>query len=115
MLIQAFMNMVRNALGAVGNTGEIVMRTRIVRQVTLGAARHRLAVKVDIIDDGPGVPEELLEQIFYPMVSNREGGTGLGLSIAQMLINQHGGLIECKSKPGRTEFQTLLPLESRDD
>lgn len=115
LLIQAFLNMARNALNALGKQGAIMLRTRIMRQVTIGPARHRLAIKVDIIDDGPGVPEALLEQIFYPMVSHREGGTGLGLSIAQVLINQHGGLIECKSKPGRTEFQTLLPLENRED
>jgi two-component system, NtrC family, nitrogen regulation sensor histidine kinase GlnL len=114
MLIQAFLNITRNALGAVGDRGTIVLKTRIVRQITIGTQRHRLAIKVDVIDSGPGVPEDLLAQIFYPMVSGREGGTGLGLSIAQTLIGQHGGIIECRSIPGRTEFETLLPLEMTD-
>lgn len=111
-LIQAILNIVRNAAQAVGQKGRIVIRTRIHRQVTIGHRHNRLAVKVDIIDDGPGIKPELLGQIFYPMVSGRADGTGLGLSIAQSLINQHGGLVECSSAPGNTVFSIFLPLET---
>jgi len=63
-----------------------------------------------VIDDGPGIPEDIRERIFFPLVSGREGGTGLGLTLAQTFIQQHGGLIECDSRPGRTDFCILLPL-----
>lgn len=114
-LIQAILNIVRNAAQAVGEQGHITLRTRIHRQVTIGHQRNRLAVKVDIIDDGPGIPPELLNQVFYPMVTGRAEGTGLGLSIAQSLINRHGGLVECASEPGRTVFSVFLPLESEHE
>lgn len=110
-LIQAILNIVRNAAQAVGEKGNVVLRTRIHRQITIGQQRNRLAVKVDVIDDGPGIKPELLSQIFYPMVTGRADGTGLGLSIAQSLINQHGGLVECASAPGSTVFSIYLPLE----
>jgi two-component system nitrogen regulation sensor histidine kinase GlnL len=110
-LIQAILNIVRNAAQAVGQKGRIMIRTRIHRQVTIGHRRNRMAVKIDIIDDGPGIKPELLGQIFYPMVTGRADGTGLGLSIAQSLINQHGGLVECSSAPGNTVFSIFLPLE----
>lgn len=110
-LIQAILNIVRNAAQAVGQKGRIVIRTRIHRQVTIGYRRNRMAVKIDVVDDGPGIPPELMGQIFYPMVTGRADGTGLGLSIAQSLINQHGGLVECSSEPGNTVFSIYLPLE----
>jgi two-component system nitrogen regulation sensor histidine kinase GlnL len=114
-LIQAILNIVRNAAQAVGFKGRIVIRTRIHRQVTIGHRRNRMAVKLEIVDDGPGIPPELLGQIFYPMVTGRADGTGLGLSIAQSLINQHGGLVECSSEPGNTVFSVYLPLENDHD
>ena len=114
-LIQAILNIVRNAAQAVGQQGRIVIRTRIHRQVTIGHCHNRLAIKVDVIDDGPGIKPELLGQIFYPMVSGRAEGTGLGLSIAQSLINQHGGLVECSSEPGNTIFSIFLPLEKENE
>jgi two-component system nitrogen regulation sensor histidine kinase GlnL len=110
-LIQAILNIIRNAAQAVGKEGTITIRTRIHRQVTLGNRRHALAAKIDIVDDGPGIKPELLGQIFYPMVTGRAEGTGLGLSIAQSLISQHGGLVECASAPGNTVFSIYLPLE----
>jgi two-component system nitrogen regulation sensor histidine kinase GlnL len=110
-LIQALLNIVRNAAQALGMRGRILIRSRIDRQVTIGERRHRMAVKVDIVDDGPGIKPELLNHIFYPMVTGRADGTGLGLSIAQGLISQHGGLIECSSVPGNTVFSLFLPLE----
>jgi two-component system nitrogen regulation sensor histidine kinase GlnL len=115
LLIQAILNIVRNAAQAVGVRGRILIRTRIHRQVTIGNKRNRLVVKIDVEDDGPGIPDALMGQIFYPMVTGRAEGTGLGLSIAQSLINQHGGLIECNSEPGHTVFSIFLPLEMGHD
>ncbi len=109
-LIQAFLNIVRNATQAINETGEIILRTRTARQFTIGQTRHKLVLQVDIIDNGSGIAPELIKSIFYPMVTGRPEGTGLGLSIAQSLINQHGGLIECTSEPGQTRFTILLPL-----
>jgi len=114
-LIQAILNIVRNAAQALGNKGKITIRSRIHRQVTIGMHRHPLVAKIDVIDDGPGIKPELLNQIFYPMVTGRAEGTGLGLSIAQSLISQHGGLVECDSKPGETIFSIFLPLEKEHE
>ena len=109
------LNIVRNALEAVGDTGQITLRSRVLRQFTIGQSRHKLVASIEIIDDGAGIPEEIREQIFYPMVTGRDSGTGLGLSIAQSLINQHHGLIECDSEPGHTVFTILIPLETLDE
>jgi len=114
-LIQAVLNIVRNALQAVGDHGEIILRTRSMRQATIGHQRYKLAVRVDIIDNGPGIPPEMVENIFFPMVTGRADGTGLGLPIAQDLVNQHHGLIECSSEPGKTVFSLLLPLENNHE
>lgn len=111
-LIQAVLNIVRNATQAIGKNGKIILKTRTMRQFTIGQTRHKLVVRIDVIDNGPGIPPEMLESIFYPMVTGRAEGTGLGLSIAQSLINQHGGLIECTSEPDNTQFTILLPLEN---
>ncbi|MCP4043395.1 MAG: PAS domain-containing sensor histidine kinase, partial [Gammaproteobacteria bacterium] len=112
MLIQALLNIARNAVQAVQRIGHITVRSRIQRQFTIGSRHHRLVVRLDIIDDGPGVTPEMVEKIFYPMVSGRPGGSGLGLSIAQNLIHRHGGIIQCTSRPGETVMTTILPLES---
>ncbi|MGH8651070.1 MAG: nitrogen regulation protein NR(II) [Gammaproteobacteria bacterium] len=109
-LIQAQLNIVRNAVQAVGNHGRITLRTRSERQFTLGPRRYRLVLRLDVIDDGPGIPSDLQEHVFYPLVTGRSTGTGLGLSIAQSLVHLHGGLIEFSSKPGETIFTTWLPL-----
>lgn len=111
-LIQAVLNIVRNAAQAVGQRGFIQLQSRTVRQYTIGPTRHKLAIKIDIIDNGPGIPAAMMESIFYPMVTGRAEGTGLGLSIAQTIINQHGGLIECASEPGNTRFTLLLPIQN---
>ncbi|ODC04520.1 PAS domain-containing sensor histidine kinase [Terasakiispira papahanaumokuakeensis] len=117
-LIQAVLNIVRNGIQAITESGQtngrIRLQTRARRQFTLGMSRHRLVCQVRIIDNGPGIPSEILEKIFYPMVSGRAEGTGLGLTIAQSVVQQHGGLIECISHPGRTEFSLLLPFELDD-
>ncbi|WP_029919656.1 nitrogen regulation protein NR(II) [Nevskia soli] len=111
-LIQATLNVSRNALQALGakGSGMIVLRTRTRRQITIGGRRHKLAIQVDIEDNGPGIAPTMMEKIFYPMVTTRAEGTGLGLPIAQYLIHSHGGLIECQSQPGRTVFSMFLPL-----
>jgi two-component system nitrogen regulation sensor histidine kinase GlnL len=110
-LIQAVLNIVRNAVQAVVKSGVIHLRSRIERQFTIGHKRHRLVLRAEIEDDGPGIPESLREHIFYPMVTGRAEGTGLGLSIAQAIVNQHGGLIECSSRPKQTIFTIYLPVE----
>ncbi|HKJ76727.1 MAG TPA: ATP-binding protein, partial [Gammaproteobacteria bacterium] len=111
MLIQALLNLARNAVQAVGPGGEVVLKSRVLRQYTIGQTRHKLVARLDVIDDGPGIPPEEMDRIFLPMVTGRAEGTGLGLPLAQSLINQHGGLIECESRPGRTVFTVLLPLD----
>ena len=112
-LIQALLNIVRNAVQALGDHGRITLKTRIKRHMTIGRKRHKLAIQIDIIDNGPGIAPELMERIFYPMVTGRAEGTGLGLSIAQSLINQHNGLIECESEPGYTVFSIYLPINEQ--
>jgi two-component system nitrogen regulation sensor histidine kinase GlnL len=112
LLIQAALNVVKNAVQAVDGAGRILIKTRIHRQYTIGLRRHRLVVRVDVSDNGPGIPEQLKALIFYPMVTGRSDGTGLGLSIAQSLVNQHGGLIECHSETGNTTFSILLPVSN---
>jgi len=88
----------------------LTFRTRVARQITFGKQRYRLALELHVIDNGPGVPDAIKDRIFYPLVSGREGGSGLGLTLAQTFIQQHQGLIECDSVPGRTDFKILIPL-----
>ncbi|MDH5784292.1 MAG: nitrogen regulation protein NR(II) [Chromatiales bacterium] len=109
-LIQALMNLVRNAAQAVGEEGEITLRTRSMRRYTIGTVQHKLVVRVDVIDNGPGISEEMRESLFLPMITGRAEGTGLGLPIAQSMVNLNGGLIEWESQPGKTVFTVLLPV-----
>jgi two-component system nitrogen regulation sensor histidine kinase GlnL len=120
-LIQAVLNIARNAVQAIYGSGhgqgdghwgqgEIIFRTRVARQITLESRRYRLGLRVEIIDNGPGIPDDIREQIFYPLVSGREGGSGLGLAVAQTLVAQNHGTIDCESRPGRTVFSIFLPL-----
>lgn len=109
-LIQVVLNIVRNAAQAMQGKGQIVLRTRITRQVTMMKKLHRLAVMVQIIDSGPGIPTHLHDKIFYPLVSGRADGHGLGLTLAQDFVSQHQGSIEFESEPGRTCFTVMLPL-----
>ncbi|QJR16870.1 nitrogen regulation protein NR(II) [Usitatibacter palustris] len=113
-LIQAILNVARNAAQATAGRGAIRFETRIARQLTIARKRHRLVVALTIEDDGPGVPPEIAELIFYPMVSGRDGGTGLGLSLAQSFVSRHQGMIEFESAPGRTRFTILLPIRERE-
>lgn len=109
-LIQAILNIARNAAQAMQGEGEILIRTRALRQATFAKKRHRLALIVSIIDNGPGIPEEIRERIFYPLVSGRPDGTGLGLTLAQAFVQQHHGSIEVTSHPGHTCFALRLPV-----
>ncbi len=113
-IMQAVLNVVRNAAQALGTTSNprITLTTRIARYVTLAKRRHRLAVAIFVEDNGPGVPPDIRDRIFFPLVSGREGGSGLGLTIAQTFVAQHGGTLDCDSEPGHTTFSILLPLES---
>lgn len=110
-VIQALLNIARNAAQAMQGKGTIVLRTRVARRMTLAKKMYRLAAMVQIIDDGPGVPEDLQDKIFFPLVSGREGGHGVGLTIAQTFVTQHHGTIELESRPGHTCFSILLPIE----
>jgi len=113
-LTQVFLNVVKNGAQAVSvatEIPEIRLVTRIARGVTFAKKRHKLALSLAIIDNGPGIAPELRDKIFYPLVSGREGGSGLGLTIAQTYVAQHEGTIEWESGPGRTVFTILLPLE----
>jgi two-component system, NtrC family, nitrogen regulation sensor histidine kinase GlnL len=114
-LIQAVLNIVHNAAQALADqmtnaTAEIVLRTRIARQLTFGKQRYRLALELHVVDNGPGIAPEIRDRLFYPLVSGRHGGSGLGLNLAQTFVQQHHGLIECDSVPGRTDFKILIPL-----
>ncbi|MDP2135240.1 MAG: ATP-binding protein, partial [Sulfuritalea sp.] len=95
---------------AMQGKGEIIFRTRAARQVTLAKKHYQLALELQVIDNGPGIAEEIRDKIFYPLVSGRENGSGLGLTIAQSFIQQHGGTIDVSSRPGRTCFSLILPL-----
>jgi len=114
-LIQAVLNIVHNAAQALAERmtkgdATIVLRSRIARQITIVKQRHRLALELHVIDNGPGIPEEIKDRLFSPLVSGRDGGSGLGLNLAQTFVQQHRGLIECESEPGRTDFKILIPL-----
>lgn len=114
-LIQATLNIVHNAAQAlaerrVAGDAQITFKTRIARQVIFNKQWYRLALELHVIDNGPGVPDTIKDRIFYPLVSGREGGTGLGLTLAQTFVQQHHGVIECDSVPGRTDFKILIPL-----
>ena len=111
MLIQALLNVARNAVQASGSKGLITVRTRIARQGVVAGSAYRMAARIDVLDDGPGVPPELTDSLFFPLVTGRVEGIGLGLSIAQTLVQQHHGIIEYAREQERTMFSILLPLD----
>ncbi len=118
LIIQAMLNLGRNALQAISpmqaTSGRLILRTRALTNVNIGARRHRVVASVQFEDNGPGVPEQLRDTLFYPLVTGRSDGTGLGLAIAQDLVARHDGLIEFESRPGRTIFTILLPINASD-
>jgi len=110
-MIQAMLNIGRNAVQALGPRGRLTLRTRAVFNATIAARRHRVVASIQFEDDGPGVPADLADKIFYPLVTSRPDGSGLGLAVAQDLVTRHGGLIEFESRPGQTVFTLLLPFD----
>tara|TARA_B110000263_G_scaffold48235_1_gene40089 strand:- start:455 stop:1525 length:1071 start_codon:yes stop_codon:yes gene_type:complete len=110
-LIQAVLNLLRNAVQATTNDERILLKTRIKRQITIQNKLNKLAIQLDIIDNGPGIPAEIESGAFYPMVTGHAEGTGLGLSIAQQLIQSHGGTINYERKENNTYFSILFPIE----
>ena len=110
-MIQIVLNIARNAAQAMKGNGQLTLKTRIARQITLARKRYKHALMVQINDTGPGIPDDMRERIFYPLVSGREGGTGLGLTLAQTFVTQHGGTITLDSQPGNTTFTLLLPVK----
>lgn len=120
MLQQAILNIARNASQAIQNNNSvsnqqatITFKTRIERQCVIKGERHQLCAKISIIDNGPGIPAELKDTLFYPMVSSKENGSGLGLSIAQTLTDHHNGKIDVESFPGYTEFSLYIPISTK--
>ena len=109
-MVQALLNLVRNAVAALDGQGTLTLRSRAINNFTIGNLRHRVVVSIEIEDDGPGIPNKLQDSVFYPLVTSRPEGTGLGLPAAQELISRHGGLIEFESRPGRTVFFVRIPL-----
>ncbi len=113
-IIQALINLIRNAAAALEGHGQIIFRTRATMSFTIGETRHPVIATIEIEDDGPGIPSELQDSIFYPLVTSRPEGTGLGLPAAQELLSRHGGLIEFESRPGRTVFSMRIPLSAEN-
>lgn len=111
---QAILNIVNNAIQAISSNNTIILKTRVASNQVINGKRIKLSIQVSIIDNGPGIPENLQGTLFYPMVSGRSNGTGLGLSICQTLVQQHGGKLTCTSKPGNTEFSILLPIDGEN-
>lgn len=109
-MVQAILNVMQNAAAALDGRGNITLRTRAIMNFTIGNVRHPVVASIEIEDDGPGIPGDLQDSVFYPLVTSRADGTGLGLPVAQELISRHGGLIEFESRPGRTIFQLQIPL-----
>ena len=112
-MVQAFLNLVRNAAAALDGQGTITLRSRAVTNFTIGDTRHRVIASIEIQDDGPGIPADLQDTVFYPLVTGNPHGTGLGLPAAQELLSRHDGLIEFESRPGRTVFFVRIPLDQK--
>ncbi len=112
-MIQAFLNLIRNAVAALDGQGTLTLRSRAATNFTIGDIRHRVIASVEIEDDGPGIPPDMQDSVFYPLITSRPEGTGLGLPAAQELLSRHGGLIEFESRPGRTVFYVRIPLQQQ--
>jgi len=110
-MVQAFLNLVRNAAAALDGQGTLTLRSRAVNNFTIGDTRHRVIASIEIEDDGPGIPADMQDSVFYPLVTSRPEGTGLGLPAAQELLSRHNGLIEFESRPGRTVFFVRIPRD----
>jgi two-component system nitrogen regulation sensor histidine kinase GlnL len=108
-LQQVLLNLARNAMEAGART--LTLRTRVEHRVRLGELMLRTALRVDVIDDGRGIPAALRDTLFQPLVSGRADGTGLGLALSREIAREHGGELRCASPPGETVFSLYLPLE----
>jgi two-component system nitrogen regulation sensor histidine kinase GlnL len=114
-VIQALLNVARNALQAVDPaSGRVILRTRVLTNINIGTVRHRLVANIQVEDNGHGISPELQRSVFYPLVTTRSTGTGLGLAVAQDLVTRHRGIVEFESRPGHTVFSLLLPLEGAE-
>jgi two-component system nitrogen regulation sensor histidine kinase GlnL len=113
-IVQALLNLMRNAAAALDGQGTITLKSRAVTNFTIGNTRHRVIASIEIEDDGPGIPNDMQDAVFYPLVTSRPDGTGLGLPGAQELLSRHGGLIEFESRPGRTVFFVRIPLQQAE-
>ncbi|OYY48120.1 MAG: PAS domain-containing sensor histidine kinase [Polynucleobacter sp. 35-46-207] len=118
-LIQAVLNIAHNAAQALAEEirqgiAQIELKTRVARSVTISKQRYKMAMDLHVIDNGPGIPEDIRERIFFPLVSGREGGSGLGLTLAQTFVQQHQGFIACDSRPGRTDFHIQIPYRKQE-
>lgn len=116
-LLQALLNVTRNGAqalmeGARRQAPTLALRTRILHQPVLMHGQPRMGLLIAVVDNGPGIPPELRDKLFHPLVTGRAKGTGLGLSLAQDCLQHMGGLLEFDSRPGHTEFRLLLPLEA---
>jgi two-component system nitrogen regulation sensor histidine kinase GlnL len=113
-LMQVFQNLLKNAAEAVPDVGGIIsIKTSFrpgVRMIQPGGVSESLPLVVSVTDNGPGIPENLIHDIFDPFVSSKINGTGLGLSLVSKLISDHGGVVECDSAPGRASFLVRLPV-----
>ena len=114
-IVQAFLNIARNAIQAMGDRGQLTVRTRALTNAVIGSTRYRLSISVEFEDNGPGISADIMDSIFYPLVTDREDGTGLGLPLAQDLVNRQGGVIEFESEPGCTRFIVCLPVQEAED
>lgn len=114
-MVQAFLNIIKNAVRVLNGQGLITLRTRAVMNFTIGNERHPVVACIEFEDDGPGIEADLQDRIFYPLVTGHADGTGLGLPVAQELISRHDGLIEFSSRPGKTVFQVMIPLQPESD
>lgn len=112
-MVQAILNLIKNAIQAMERHGGLItIKTRVERKFTLGTRTFPLVAVISIMDEGEGIPDEVFDSIFYPMVSSKKEGSGLGLPVAQNVLRQHGGLIVAESEPGRTVFNVYLPLNA---
>ena len=111
-LTQAVWNLVRNAIEA--GSSQVILRTRAEHGTRIADVQHALCLRLDIVDDGTGVPESLAEQVFLPLVTGRAEGSGLGLALAQQVAREHRGTVSYKSRPGHTVFTLTLPYAPSD-
>jgi len=113
LISQVFFNLATNSVEAFkkkNTSGKIIIRSRVAYEVYINNKKFKTACQIDFIDNGPGIPDDIIDSIFFPLVSSKEIASGLGLSIVKGIINQHGGSIDCSSDETGTTFTILLPI-----